>query len=277
MDPILGALAASALSGIFGSVAQARANRYNSPRQQLKRLRQAGLPMAYMYGGRVNVQSDVPRLSIDPTLGAAQQQNLGVKQEQIDNQLRIALEKLGIDWENLDVRKGELGVKQSQLGINQALLALKEKLTDEEIEKLGQEIRMISASAGIKEGELSWLTKKDDKTGITNQEQSFENAQAIQKADIFIKQNQGRLQKIFADVEEKLFNDNIQVDIRREELNKVIAEITKILSENKTINQLMDIRSLDAFVSKHMEGMLDSDNPASTLYAMLVSLFKTVK
>lgn len=277
MDPILGALAASALSGIFGSVAQSRANRYNSPKQQLKRLRQAGLPMAYMYEGRVNTQSDVPRLSIDPTLGTSQQANIGVKQEQIDNQLKIALEKLGIDWAELGLKGQEVDIKKGQLGINEALLALKEKLTDEEIEKLGQEIRMLSAGAGIKEGELSWLTKTDPKTGMTNQEETFENAQAIQRADKFIKHNEGRLKKIAADIEEKLYGENLQVNQRREELNKITMEISKMIMENKLMQQLTNIREVDEIINKKFAAMLENDSPSSSLYAALVQLFSIFK
>jgi len=69
MPPILGAILSAALSGIFGIGATMAANKYNSPKAQKRRLREAGLPLAYMYQGKVNQQSSVPQLSIDPTLG----------------------------------------------------------------------------------------------------------------------------------------------------------------------------------------------------------------
>lgn len=64
-----GTLLASALQALFSIGATAAANKYNSPVSQLRRLRKAGLPMAFMYQGKVNQQSDVPKLSIDPHLG----------------------------------------------------------------------------------------------------------------------------------------------------------------------------------------------------------------
>lgn len=64
-----GTLIASALQALFGIGATAAANKYNSPVSQLRRLRKAGLPLAYMYQGKVNQQSDIPKLSIDPHLG----------------------------------------------------------------------------------------------------------------------------------------------------------------------------------------------------------------
>lgn len=76
MGPILGALIAAGISGLFSTGATIAANKYNSPKSQLRRLRKAGLPLAFMYQGRVNTQSDVPKLSIDPTLGTTQQRNL---------------------------------------------------------------------------------------------------------------------------------------------------------------------------------------------------------
>lgn len=73
LSQIAGSLIASALQAIFGIGATVAQNQYNTPKAQRDRLRKAGLPLAYMYQGKVMGQSEVPKLSIDPTLGAAQQ------------------------------------------------------------------------------------------------------------------------------------------------------------------------------------------------------------
>lgn len=86
-NPIVGAILAAAISAVFSSVAQARANRYNEPASQLKRLRKAGLPLAYMYKGGVNQQSGVPSLSIDPDLGFSEKQKLDIDRQVADAQL----------------------------------------------------------------------------------------------------------------------------------------------------------------------------------------------
>jgi len=89
LDPILGSLLASALQGIFGIGSTMAANKYNSPRAQRNRLKKAGLPLAYMYQGKVMGQSDVPKLSIDPTLGVTQQRKLEQDQPMVDANVKM--------------------------------------------------------------------------------------------------------------------------------------------------------------------------------------------
>jgi len=66
-----GTLLASALQALFGIGNTMAANSYNSPLAQKRRLQKAGLPLSYMYQGKVATQSNVPQLSIDPHLGTA--------------------------------------------------------------------------------------------------------------------------------------------------------------------------------------------------------------
>jgi len=87
MDPTIGILQGLAGAIIPGIGAQAsaqiqrqwalddwnRMNEYNSPKAQLQRLKDAGLPAAAFFSGGVSSQSDMPRSTqVDPTLGAAQ-------------------------------------------------------------------------------------------------------------------------------------------------------------------------------------------------------------
>jgi len=64
-----GTLLASALQAIFGIGSTMAQNAFNSPKAQKRRLREAGLPLSYMYRGNVATQSQSPSLSIDPHLG----------------------------------------------------------------------------------------------------------------------------------------------------------------------------------------------------------------
>jgi len=68
-----GTLIASALKGLFDIGSTIASNRYNRPQAQMRRLRKAGLPLSYMYEGKVATQSGVPELSIDPNLGTLPQ------------------------------------------------------------------------------------------------------------------------------------------------------------------------------------------------------------
>lgn len=64
-----GTLLAAALKAMFDIGGTVTQNQYNAPKAQLKRLRKAGLPLSYMYQGKVAGQSQAPSLSIEPTLG----------------------------------------------------------------------------------------------------------------------------------------------------------------------------------------------------------------
>lgn len=88
----LATLLASGLKTAFDAGSTVFANKYNSPRAQLKRLRKAGLPLSYMYEGKISQQSAVPQLSIEPTLGLLpKQEHKALKLENelkdLDNQI----------------------------------------------------------------------------------------------------------------------------------------------------------------------------------------------
>lgn len=114
LGPIGGTLISSALQAIFGIGATIAANKYNSPKSQLKRLRKAGLPQAYMYQGRINQQSDIPKLSIDPQLGVLQKS----QKRLIDTKQ----EDLGMDIQVKDII-GEGSNKTNRLRIKEAEVA----------------------------------------------------------------------------------------------------------------------------------------------------------
>lgn len=92
-----GTLLASALQAIFGIGSTMAQNKFNSPKAMKRRLREAGLPLAYMYKGNVATQNQAPQLSIDPHLGTLAKVQGG----------KIAAETAGKLTEN-QVAKGEL-------------------------------------------------------------------------------------------------------------------------------------------------------------------------
>jgi len=93
LGPIGGSLLSAALQAIFGIGSTVAANKYNSPRAMRNRLKKAGLPLAYMYQGKVMGQSEVPKLSIDPTLGTAQQRRLEQDAPLLEQQTELTKEK----------------------------------------------------------------------------------------------------------------------------------------------------------------------------------------
>lgn len=231
MGPVLGALIAAGIQGLFGLGATAMANRYNSPRSQKRRLREAGLPLAFMYSGRVNQQSDVPKLSIDPDLGT-------VEQQQLEYQGR---------------------------------------LTDKQVEKLVEEIRGIGAESDIKVGEAAWQTKLSDvegQEGRTNQEVRLDVENAIKVSENFIKGHEQVIKEIEKWAEEALFAKGVQVEEREQALAKVGQQITNLLKQAGLMDQLKEIRSVEAVVSKTIGEFLEQGDPLVVgIYAALIKLF----
>lgn len=64
-----GTLLSSAIKALFNIGSTITQNQYNSPQAQIRRLRKAGLPLSYMYQGKVATQSETPKLELEPTLG----------------------------------------------------------------------------------------------------------------------------------------------------------------------------------------------------------------
>lgn len=98
-----GTLLAAGLKALFDIGSTITQNKYNSPRAMRNRLKQAGLPLAYMYRGNVATQNTAPQLSIDPNLGT------------VDTE-RVKASKLQRESLQKDIQVGDLmsGIKDAQ-------------------------------------------------------------------------------------------------------------------------------------------------------------------
>lgn len=68
--PVVGSLGAAAIQRNWALKDLAAQNKYNSPAEQIKRLKEAKLPLATMFGGQGGSTSEQPRgTDIDPSLG----------------------------------------------------------------------------------------------------------------------------------------------------------------------------------------------------------------
>lgn len=231
MGPILGALASAALGGLWSSLSTVFQNKYNSPVGQLKRLRKAGLPLSYMYQGKVNTQSSAPQLSIDPTLGVVQKQKIDIDREVAD----------------ANIQKVVAETEEQNL-INQSL-----------------------------KGKIDWEMLRDE-MGISNQVSVLELQKAKLEADRFISEHTRELKQVAVWVENNLFAEGIQIKERKEALNKVVQQITNLVSQNKLIGQLFDIRSLEALINRTlMDNLNDESDFNIGLYSLLMQLFTKIK
>lgn len=111
--PVIGSIGAAALSRRWAQKDLQQQNLYNSPKQQIERLKEAGLPLASMFSGSGGSQSEQPRQTqIDPSLGAAkglEQYYIGTMQKK---QLQLITEQIG---------KAEADKTISQVAANEAL------------------------------------------------------------------------------------------------------------------------------------------------------------
>lgn len=205
-----GTLLASALQGIFGIGSTIAANKYNSPLAMKRRLREAGLPLSYMYQGKVATQSDVPKLSIDPTLGTAQQANLTQEQPLVDAKVS----------ETKSRTKGQDLKNEVQQGINQWLKQFSPGNTDE---------------AGNTSNNQQHLLNLDRDT---------------REAAKFVKQYERKMKAITLDVENELFNEGVPQEIRRQTLYKVKEDIKKLGLQSGLLDQLRNMREFDEWLNK---------------------------
>jgi len=167
MDPILGAILSAAFGGIFSSAQTMAANKYNSPKSQLRRLREAGLPQAFLYSGRVNTQSEVPSLSIDPDLGSVERENIGIS-------------------------KGQLGETT--------------RMNEEEIRKIAEEIRKLALGNDITQGILNW-NKEGGMNEVgdfrNNQQMMLDSELSLKKTQDYLQDNALKLSNMLNDVEQE--------------------------------------------------------------------------
>lgn len=245
LSAIGGTLLSSLLGGVFGIGSTIAQNAYNSPKAQLRRLRKAGLPQAYMYQGRINQQTDTPKLSIDPDLGTVEQQTLGIQRGQL---------------------------KETQ------------RMNDQELENLKEALEKIQMENEISAGNLKWMketypdyegTGKPDRT---NQELLLDMDKSIKSSTDWLKNNEGRISEILAGVEEDFSLENGQLNIKRESLKRIQSQIAHLAVQDKVLGQLYNIRQIEEALNSEMgERIKDMDGLKIGIIWALMKLFDKTK
>lgn len=245
LSAIGGTLLSSVLGGLFGIGSTIAQNAYNSPKAQLRRLRKAGLPQAYMYQGRVNQQTDAPKLSIDPDLGTVEQQTLGIQRGQL---------------------------KETQ------------RMNDQEIDNLKEALEKVQMENELLSGNLKWQketypdymgTGKPDRT---NQELLLDMDKSIKSSTDWVKQNQGRISEILAGAEEEFSLEGGQLQMKRETLSRVVSQIAHLATQDKLLGQLYNIRSIEEALNEEIGGKIkDMDDLKVGILWAIMKLFDKTK
>lgn len=113
LAPIGGAIGSAALQRSWALKDWERVNEYNSPKNQVARAREAGLPLASMFSGSGGSTSSAPNATnVDPTLGTAQGLQASALNRMQRKQLQLMDEQIG---------KAEADKIVAQVAANKAL------------------------------------------------------------------------------------------------------------------------------------------------------------
>jgi len=258
MDIVLSSILASLGNALFGVGSTISQNKYNSPKAQLRRLREAGLPLTYMYQGKVNTQSTAPQLSLEPTLGTAKKLELHQQNEMNQGRLReidAQIKKMGQDMET----SAELANLYST---NAAGKFLENQRTQRKM---------------TWEKNLSGRVRTDrfgNEYEYANDAEMLELQKGIDSMKYWISSNEGRIRKIMADVEDELFGEGVQAETKRRALAKVNQQITNLLSQDELLGQMYDIRNFQALLNEAMSsGIETKDDFTKALMWAVMQLF----
>lgn len=88
--PVIGAFGSAALQQHYAQKNWDRVNAYNHPKQQIQRLKEAGLPLATMFGGQGgSTSTPINTPNVDPTLGTAEGMSRGMQLEFQRRQMQL--------------------------------------------------------------------------------------------------------------------------------------------------------------------------------------------
>lgn len=239
MDIGLSSLIASLANALFGTGATIAQNQYNSPISQLRRLRKAGLPQAYMYQGKVNQQSSVPQLSLEPTLGQAKKLELHQQNEMNQANIKKIVEEILEIKEEIDLKKKEGTRRNIENERNQRKLDWEKDLDIDDkypYRELPNDMRL---------RDIDLATKKSQQ---------------------FISQNEGKLRSIMAQVEDDLFGENVQANTKRRALELLSSRITQLAAQAGLLTQMKEMRDFQTGLNKTMfENMENKGELAQTI------------
>lgn len=198
--PGIGAASAANLQRRWALQDLERQNIYNSPAEQLKRLRDAGLPAAAFFSSGASSQSDQPRsVNVDPTLGAAQGVN-----NFFTNRLQQA----------------QIRAMEAQIANTQA------------------QTRSANADADIKESARDFELSNWDASDDRFQKPLFNKLQTERRkllAEAELAEVRRDIERITASYKNDM--SFVELERNKEELNRVRASIKETLSRNDLLRE----------------------------------------
>jgi len=281
MTPILGAIIAAAMSGAFSSAGTIMQNKYNSPASQRRRLRKAGLPLAYMYEGKVNQQSDVPKMSLDPTLGASSQQSLDLKRDLgyagLDLRKELGYQGFNMQQKGFDLQKY---IADLRADISKEGLGIQKKLADARIPQIQAQTDFQTMVNELKSDEKEWLQSLVgpglSKNPLETNQTFLLNLDRKMKLNrSFMEKNQKQLSDITLSLEQKAFKNGISYQMKVEELKLAKQKVLNLVSQDELLKQLWSIRDMERIINEEFEkGIENMPDWVKTLFSIGMKLFK---
>lgn len=209
-----------------------RQNEYNSPVAQVQRNKEAGLPLAAMFGGSGgSTSSDVRGTPVDPTLGVAQG---------MQNYFQNRLQKKQIE------------------------------LLDAQIDKTNVEAYNIGEDYNRKKVENQWFFSEVDDPNLvdTNMFRGLNNERKMKEANRFIQEHEQRIREIEKEVKNDLHSTGTlseqtrnQVGILANQVKLSGFQVNNALIEQKLLESLNKdgLTVGEAFIHSIMKGIIGVD------------------
>lgn len=231
--PVIGGIGSAFLQRNWALKDWHRTNAYNHPKEQIKRLQEAGLPSAALFSGGVGSQSDQPQATnVDPTLGTA---------KGIENYMQTKMQ-------------------QKQM-----------ELLDEQILKTRYEANLAGTNANKADLEYKWLSQNTD-SNILNpalvRNNMFDNLDMQKKMNELkntFQEYENRIKAVVTDVEESLNKGGVQKQTAIQQLMKLYSDLKiqgQIINRGKAMDALVmqlekgGMSVVEAFFHSLLTGMM---------------------
>lgn len=266
--PVVGSIASGMLQRHWATKDVANQNLYNTPKEQVKRLREAGLPLASMFSGSgASVQSDLPRSSeIDPTLGTARG---------IENYFQNRLMKMQLQLQEQALRLGEENIKKTGAEAN---LAQGEADYWSRLDPMGREgaTNQFTYLESKKQQQMvrEWIDRH--KNTIIEMESAIMDEmkrQGLQikmvKGKISLMNKQGKLMGLQGS---KILSDML---VNNQRIRNMQVELTKLLQATANLKQQYRTRELERIVNQATVDAIASGRPLTGLIGQLIYKLST--
>lgn len=251
--PTIGAIGSSLLQRKWALKDWHMQNEYNSPKAQVARLKEAGLPLATMFGGQGgSTSSDVQSTNVDPTMGSAKgleaymQNRMQKKQAELidaqilktnqDAQLSQAARDKAISEKNAIDAANPYISREKEMALGLGTANTQKTYADtahtfanirkNEIEQqlLKSQIAKTTGEAREILGRVAWLERIEPGNRVSNQSDILNLKRNIDKAGLYFQNNQNKISDIEKEVKQDLHRNGVLTEQVKTQLDHLFLQ-----------------------------------------------------